>query len=199
MKKTAYIIFLLTCTAMCISINAQENKVYGDIDKDGIADTVYIDSERVVMGHKLSSQQFRAVETSLLDESYNLWLHLDKESVTLTRNANRYTEFFTFGYLPEENRLVLTTFRMEQLGNAMGDGYTEIVHSLRSGKLLKNTVTYTGSYDAVEPKAEDYLEQEWEKRIEPIYLYFENFSSEDYYNKTEAIWDESSWQLVTTK
>ena len=91
---------------------------------------------------------------------------------------------------------MLTEFSMEQLGNVIGDGYVALCHSLDNGEVTKSTVDYIGSCDVDEFDPANFVSRDWEKGIDPIFIYFDEFSPDVYYDRAEKIWDNDYKEIV---
>ena len=97
MRISLLILLMHFISGACLNASAQGGEELIDIDRDGAADTLRMDTERGVIVCILSSHDFKPVESLPIDYLEWSWLETENGDVHLVRNFNRYTEYSTFG------------------------------------------------------------------------------------------------------
>lgn len=192
MRSAITILFALFATA---AVYAQWPPVFADnhdIDRDGYADTVYIDPDRRVIVCELSSKGFIPMESKVIEEfEYNLHsvsLVVDSIGFSIGFLGNRASEHYWFEYDKRRKQLRLSFYMSESLGNVFGNGYRYEEYKPLKGKFFREEHDVSGvTLEDFEP--EDRFITKTNKKVKRLYMTLEEFSIDEFTRKTADLWD----------
>lgn len=141
MKTTLLLLFTL------FQITAySQNKLVKDLDADRIMDSVYIDSTKYTIVCRLSTQQFRKMESrpiEILNESSGI--QDAKNGFYFNNNWMRSGYSSQFRYDAKTKKMMLIGMSRYEFGNAANDGSGESSVNLITGSYIGNWNYYDES------------------------------------------------------
>ncbi|GEM_PF-4209224 len=192
MKSAITILFTLFTTA---TVYAQWPPVFADnhdIDRDGYADTVYIDPGRKVIVCELSSKGFIPVESKVIDHfEYSLHtvrLVVDSVGFSIGFLGNRASEHYFFEYDKRRKQLRLSFYMSEALGDIVGNGYRYLEYKPLKGIFFKEE-HYVGGVALEDIEPDDRSITKTNKKVKRLYMTLEEFSIDEFTTKTADLWD----------
>ncbi len=134
--KTTFIIVLL----MALQTTFAQEKLVKDVDFDSVNDTVYIDKVKSVIVCKLSTQQFRPIESKPVEINEHSFISESKKGFEFSYPEMRSGFSAQFRYDKKQKKIRLIGMGKYSLGNIVGD---------ESGKSSVNLLTnkYIGNWN----------------------------------------------------
>ena len=143
MKNTLLLLFIfLQITAY------SQNKLVKDLDNDRIVDSVYVDSLKSTIVCRLSTQQFRKIESQpieILNESSGI--KASKDGFYFNNNWMRAGYSNQFRYNAKTKKIQLIGMSRYEFGNAANDGSGESSLNLLTGSYIGNWNYYDQEKD----------------------------------------------------
>lgn len=173
MRNIFFILMLLSFPALY----AQDEGGFWDIDKDGIQDSITLDSARMKIICKLSTQDYKPIESLELDNYGNLdYIMVGDEGFSYTNNWMRAGYSCYFAYDEEKKRIRLVSMTRYEFGNAVGDGRGESGVDLLTGE-------YEGDWSYADYEISELFDLPTIKEHMPFpTIYLEDFSDETYFD-----------------
>lgn len=171
-------IVLLFCFLQMMAYS--QDKLVKDLDNDDVKDTVYVDSGRSVIICKLSTQQFRKMESQPIEiENESSGIRDAKGGFYYVNNWMRAGYSNQFRYDAKTKKVQLIGMSRYEFGNAANDGSGESSVNLLTGKYIGDWNYYDQEKEELTPVPTIKIKMPFGK------IYLENFSDATYFGFAE--------------
>jgi len=159
------------------ALYAQNEAEFWDIDKDGIQDSVVLDTARMKIICKLSTQDYKPIESMELENYGNLdYIMSDDSGFSYHNNWMRAGYSCYFGYEENTKRIRMIRMTRYEFGNAANDGSGESSVDLLTGE-------YSGSWNYFDyERLELFAIPTINTQMHFPAIYLEDFSDETYFS-----------------
>jgi len=152
MKKAFLVLTIVFAWISNITAQGTESKLIVDLDNDQINDTVYFNYEKSVIVCKLSSRDFKPLESKPVEiPDYLIDIDKSNDGFCFANHWQRYGFFNYFCYEPKTEKIHLARIERYKLDNSAEVGKGQ-------SRLIVSTGEYFGTWNYYDIESDKYLE-----------------------------------------